>query len=156
MKTTVVLNQKISRSILMPIILAIFAILGSFNAAQADSQINWKDVTSGLQDGKYEGKYVLVDVYTDWCIWCKRLDKDTFTDQSFIDFVQSKFVCVKANAEDHGAGQKLALEYGVNGFPCALIFDRNGKMIGRISGFKDAQTYEAALTNILDNPNSNN
>ncbi len=124
------------------------------NDNKQSHQIHWKDVKAGMEEGKAANKYVLADVYTDWCVWCKRLDKDTFTNESLIQLLNSKFVCVKANAEDNGAGQKLAGEYGVNGFPVALVFDQKGKLIGRVSGYKDAQNYEAALTSILSNPSN--
>ncbi len=159
MKMTVLPSHKlppVNRSFFIAITLLILALCGTFKAAQADNQIHWKDVNSGLQEGKSAHKYVLVDIYTDWCGWCKRLDRDTFSNQSLVQFLGTKFVCVKANAEDNGAGQKLTGEYGVNGYPCALVFDPNGKVIGRIVGFKDAQTYEAALTTILNNPSNNN
>lgn len=128
------------------------AILSLASAVSAD-EIRWKDVTSGMQEGKQSHKYVLVDIYTDWCGWCKRLDRDTFTNPDLVRFVRDKFVSVKANAEDSGAGQKLAGEYGVNGYPCALVFNPEGKLIGRIGGYKDAQGYQTALQNIINHPN---
>jgi thioredoxin-related protein len=124
----------------------------SILSAAAAANLNWKDVTSGLQEAKQSHKYVLADVYTDWCGWCKRLDKDTFTNSELTNFLSQKFVSVKANAEDGGAGQKLAGDYGVNGYPCALVFDPSGKMIGRVVGYKDAAGYQNALQNIMDHP----
>ncbi len=128
------------------------AFLSIFSAASA-AQISWKDVNSGLQEGKQAHKYVLADVYTDWCGWCKRLDRDTFSNPELTRFLSEKFISVKANAEDGGAGQKLAGDYGVNGYPCALVFDPSGKLIGRIVGYKDAQGYQTTLQNIIDHPN---
>jgi len=128
------------------------AFLSVLSAASA-AQLTWKNVNSGMQEAKQTRKYVLADVYTDWCGWCKRLDRDTFTNPELTRFLSEKFVSVKANAEDGGAGQKLAGDYGVNGYPCALVFDPNGKMIGRIVGYKDAQGYETALKEIIDHPN---
>ena len=117
--------------------------------------LDWKDVDSGLKLGKETHKYVLADVYTDWCGWCKRLDKETFSNDGMVKFLNDKFVCVKANAEDNGSGQKLAGQYKVAGYPCALVFDQNGKFIGKISGYRDPKGYEAALTELISNPPSN-
>ena len=140
--------------ILLQTIFTTLAFFISIASVCADSQIRWKDVNSGLQEGKQSHKYVLVDVYTEWCGWCKSLDRDTFSNQDLIHFLESKFVCVKANAEDNGPGQKMAGEYGVNGYPCALVFDQNGKLIGRIIGYKDANGYQTALSNVLINPST--
>lgn len=113
----------------------------------------WKtDVTAGLAEAKRDQKYVLADVYTDWCGWCKRLDRDTFSNDSMVKYLSGKFVCIKVNAEDNGPGQKLAHEYGVAGYPCALIFDRSGKFIGKIAGYRDPKVYQDAITQIISHP----
>lgn len=130
---------------------ACLMLIGSAQAAQ----ITWRNVDAGLQEGKQSHKYILVDVYTDWCGWCKHLDKTTFTNPELKEFLNNKFVSVKANAEDGGAGQKLATQYGVNGYPCALVFDSNGTLIGRFAGYKDAIGYENALRDIIDHPARN-
>lgn len=134
--------------VVMQTALAASALLITMATALANP--DWKDVSSGMQVAKQMHKYVLADVYTDWCGWCKKLDRDTFSDPDLSRFLDSKFVCVKANAEDNGPGQRLAAEYGVNGYPCALVFDQDGKLIGRVGGYKDAQGYESALTKILE------
>src|ERR1700721_1794923 len=115
------------------LIAGLFLSLGSSASA---AEISWKDVSSGLPEGKRAHKYVLADVYTDWCGWCKRLDKDTFSNPELSQYISEKFVPVKANAEDGGAGQKLKNDYGIEGYPCALVFDPDGKLIGRVDGYK--------------------
>ncbi len=117
---------------------------------------NWKqDVNAGLEEGKRSHKYVLADIYTDWCGWCKRLDRETFSNENMSKFLNEKFVCIKANAEDNGAGQKLASQYRVAGYPCALVFDPNGKFIGKISGYREARAYQEALSQMMANPPAN-
>ena len=133
------------------VLYATLAVLGMGVLAALAGEIRWHDVDSGMQEGKRAHKYILADVYTSWCGWCKRLDRDTFSDQGLTQFLDQKFVCVKANAEDHASGEKLAHQYSVNGFPCALVFNYDGKLIGRIVGYKDATGYQSALTDIISN-----
>jgi thioredoxin-related protein len=122
-------------------------------SAFADSGINWyRDVDSGFAAGKDAHKLVLVDVYTDWCGYCKKLDEDTFTDPSLINYLNQKFVCVKANAEDHEAGQRLGRQYKVHGFPTALIFDEKGTFLGKFSGYTSAPGYQSLIEKVLNNP----
>jgi len=52
--------------------------------------------TAGLQQEK---RPVLIDLYTDWCGWCKVMDKKTYTNKNVINYVQSKFYPVKFDAE---------------------------------------------------------
>ena len=42
---------------------------------------------------------VLVDVYTDWCGWCQRMDADVYSRADVRDYLPRKFVTVKLNAE---------------------------------------------------------
>ena len=45
--------------------------------------VDWQtDYDKSLAKAKEEKKLVMVDLYTDWCGWCKRLDKDTYSDKS--------------------------------------------------------------------------
>ncbi len=125
----------------------------SIVSAASSAEINWRDVDSGMKEGKQAHKYVLADVYTDWCGFCKKLDRDTFSNPELSQFISEKFVPVKAKADDSGAGQKLKNDYGVEGYPCALVFDPDGNLIGRIIGFKDAQEYQKALKNIIEHIN---
>src|SRR5580698_6652304 len=106
-------------------------------------EILWQDVDSGFTKAKSIHKYVLADVYTTWCGWCKKLDRETFRDQGLIEYLNEKFVCIKANAQDNSSGQKLADKFGINGYPCALVFDSNGKLIGKVDGYKDAGNYKS-------------
>src|SRR5687767_13838353 len=73
------------------------------------TQLSWtNDIRTSLRQASRQNKLVLVDVYTDWCGWCKKLDKDTYSDPSVISFLNSGFVCLKVDAEDGGEGEALA------------------------------------------------
>jgi len=123
------------------------------SCALADEPLTWnREVNKSLDQAKADHKYVLADVYTDWCGWCKRLDKDTFSNEGVKSYLNGKFVCIKVNAEDKGEGTKLTKKYKVNGFPCALVFDTSGKYIGKISGFRPPDEYQTELTRLIENP----
>ena len=114
--------------------------------------LNWtSDLKKGLNEAKSSNKLVLADVYTDWCGWCKTLDRTTFVDPDFVKYASANFVCVRCNAEDNGEGTKAAQENKVTGFPTALVYDGDGKVIGRVYGFKNAKEYQEALEQIIKN-----
>lgn len=56
------------------------------------------DVTTSLQKEK---RPVLIDLYTDWCGWCKVMDKKTYHNKDVSAYVQQKFYPVKFDAEGH-------------------------------------------------------
>lgn len=64
-----------------------------------DTVLNWVDFESGYAKAVAENKKILVDVYTDWCGWCKVMDKKTYTDDSVIYYINKYFVAVKLNPE---------------------------------------------------------
>lgn len=77
-------------------------------------------------------KLILVDFYTDWCTYCKKLDRDIFPDNRVVQAL-SAVVPVRLNAEREGAG--LARQFGVTSYPTLLFLDESGNESGRISGF---------------------
>lgn len=68
-------------------------------ATTAFSQIQWVSFEEAMALSKKDGKPVLVDVYTDWCGWCKRLDATTYKDSAVVAYVNSHFHATKLNAE---------------------------------------------------------
>lgn len=65
-------------------------------AAASIAWMTWEDAVAANAKAP---KRVLVDVYTDWCGWCKRMDATTFKDPKVADLVRENFYAVKLNAE---------------------------------------------------------
>ena len=61
--------------------------------------LTWLDFESGYAKAIKENKILMVDVYTDWCYWCKVMDRETFSDSAVIQKLNSNFVTVKLNPE---------------------------------------------------------
>ena len=86
-----------------------------------------------LAKAKAEQKVVFLDFATDWCGWCKKLDKDTFS-QASVAAAMKGFVAVHVDAEK-GEGVGLAKRYGARGFPTLVVVDAAGEEIDRIVGY---------------------
>jgi tetratricopeptide (TPR) repeat protein len=111
-----------------------------------DATITWRKDIAPLLDGKEKTtKLLLVDVYTDWCGWCKVMDQKTYTDPYVAKFLNENFVCIKLNAEDKGEGTTLAAAMKVDGFPCTCILDVTKKANTNISGFAEPDAFLAKL-----------
>ena len=64
-----------------------------------DDEINWLSWDEMIAAQKKEKRKVIIDVYTDWCGWCKHMDKTTFKDASVATYVNKKLYAVKLDAE---------------------------------------------------------
>jgi thiol-disulfide isomerase/thioredoxin len=85
-------------------------------------QGTWKEM---LATARKSHKPVFVDVYTDWCIPCKRMEKEIFVLPEVAEFYNANFICYRTNAEK-GEGQGIAKTYGVRAYPAWLYLDSNG------------------------------
>src|SRR5690242_3074537 len=64
-----------------------------------NKEIEWISFAEAEKRMKQEPRKVWIDVYTDWCGWCKVLDKKVFTNPDVIDYMNKKFYAIKFNAE---------------------------------------------------------
>ena len=105
------------------------------------SDLNWQtNLESAIAQAKKENKAVLVNFTgSDWCVWCKRLSSEVFTQKEFSDYAKENLVLVvldfprsiKQTNETKNYNQSLAKKYGIQGFPTILIFNSNGEMIAQ-------------------------
>ncbi len=91
----------------------------------------------GLQAAGAE-QAVLVDFYTEWCTWCKKLNSDVFTDSAVIDYFVNSVVLVKIDAEKDSATAKA---YHVSGYPTLVLVDKAGNEIDRIVGYLPPEEF---------------
>lgn len=93
---------------------------------------------TAAQRARASKKLLMVDFYTDWCHYCKKLDAEVYPDPKVVQF-SNLLVAVKLNAEREG--RALAKKYGVTGFPTVLYLDAEGGEWGRMPGFLPAPNY---------------
>ncbi len=81
---------------------------------------------------------VLVDFGAEWCGWCKKLDRETFSDARVISLVREFFEAVKVDTDDR---KDLATKYKVRGLPTILVLSPEGKVLQDMSGFRPPETF---------------
>ena len=108
----------------------------------ASNSISWqKDLDQALALAKANKTTVVVDIYTDWCGWCKRMDKDIYTQPQIIS-LSNRYVFLKLNAEDGGQGARFAQKNNVEGYPTTVIIDENGRYLRAVPGYPPSvQTF---------------
>jgi thioredoxin-related protein len=99
------------------------------------------DLPQALVKAKAENKKVLVDFTgSDWCPWCIKLKKEIFQQDAFVEFAKKNLVLVEIDfprtkaqsAELKKTNQALSKQYGIEGFPTVLVFDSQGKQVGKL------------------------
>lgn len=106
-----------------------------------------KDYPSAVKQAKASKKVIMIDFYTDWCGWCKKLDSDTYSNAE-VAKLSEQFVSVKLNAEKEGADQ--AKKYAVRGFPTILFVNAAGQVQGKLVGYLAPKDFIPAVQKILE------
>jgi thioredoxin-related protein len=108
--------------------------------------INWQpNFETALKKAGETKKNIIVDFYTKWCKWCKRLADSTFTDPTFIKWSE-KFVMLKVDAEEDSL---LAKKHGAKSFPNVILLNSQGKEIDRIAGYAPTVDFIKAMDGYL-------
>jgi thioredoxin-related protein len=122
-------------------------------------EIGWRGWDSGLREARAAGRPVLVDVYTDWCGWCKRMDRDVYARAEVRDYLAQRFVTVRLNAEAGDAARydgrsftsrTLAAYFRVNGYPTTIFLDPNGGHLANVPGYVAPDRFMQLLRYIGD------
>ena len=90
------------------LLLISFAALIFVNTNTFSQEVKWLSWEDGYAKAKKENKIILLDAYTEWCGWCKVMDKETYTEKGVQKKIADKFVAIKLNPE-------LAGSYKYNG-----------------------------------------
>jgi thioredoxin-related protein len=82
-------------------LLLTLAFLGSFGQTEEVKpvKVNWLTFEEAVEKSKTEKRKLFIDVYTDWCGYCKMMDKNTFSDPTIANMLNQKYYPVKFNAE---------------------------------------------------------
>ena len=130
-------------------ILTVVLILGGYplTTVQSGEQINWYSYDDGMAKARQTGKSIVFYFYADWCTYCVRMQKETFSHDSVIDFLNSKVIAVKVDVDQN---KDIARTYRVRGLPATVLLMRNGEQVGPMPGFIPAKSYLAMLNKIME------
>ena len=92
----------------------------------------------------------MVDYYTTWCGWCKRLDRDTYSSDEIGKYADENIISLKLDAEK-GEGNTLATKSKISGFPTIIFYNAEGKEIHRVVGYKPAPAFIQEMMKAVDN-----
>lgn len=156
------------------VIIAIALIVNPGHAQQATppatAKIKWMDFEEAVAASKKKPKKIFLDMYTDWCGWCKKMDASTFINPVIVEYMNENYYAVKFNAErkdtvvfngksyvnPNPTGQRsshqLAQELmaGRMSYPSFLFLDENAAKITTVPGYRKAPEFESILHYIAE------
>jgi thioredoxin-related protein len=138
--------------------IAIVVLLAACAATPAWA-LEWQNWNNGLQRARATSRPVLVDVYTDWCGWCKRMDKDVYARADVSQYLAAHFVTVRLNAESgeptlyqgHSRpASALASGFDVTGYPTTIFLTSGGEHLVNVPGYVEPDRFLLLLRYIGD------
>jgi thioredoxin-related protein len=127
--------------------------------------INWLTIEEAYKLTQKKPKKFVIDVYTDWCGWCKVMDQKTFSKPAIIDYVNENFYAVRFNAEQTAPitlGQQTFKYVGSGGrgvhelaaalmknqmsYPTTVFMDEKFQLIQPVPGYMEPRTFHQIIT----------
>lgn len=138
----------------------------SGNTQDNSQKINWMSFEEAIEANKTNPKKIFIDVYTNWCGWCTKMDQTTFINKDVVKYMNENYHAVKFNAESNDtiefAGYTFINEGGSNGrkgthqlaiallqgkmsYPSYVFMDKNNNLITVAPGYMDASRFMPVL-----------
>ncbi|HOX25568.1 MAG TPA: DUF255 domain-containing protein [Candidatus Krumholzibacteria bacterium] len=114
---------------------------GAAEPAIADP-IVWRAYDAAISEASQTGKPVLIHFTADWCGWCTKMKRETYTQPDVARLMNEAFVPILVDADRN---PQLKARYGVQGLPTIWFVTSDGKGITYIPGFVDAATFRSVL-----------
>ena len=98
-----------------------------------------------------EGKFVMIDLYADWCVACKEFEKYTFPDPEVQKALGNTLLLQIDLTDNTPESIEFQEAFDVLGLPTIMFFNKEGKEIdkARVTGFMDAEKFAAHVNNAL-------
>lgn len=160
----------IQAKILLSLGLFLFVNSGKSNHVSKDvfdNNVKWMTLEQAvlqLEQDKSEGKktkLIFIDIFTNWCGWCKKMDKETFEHPNISKYINDNFYPVKLNAEQREdiIFQDRTYKYISNGrrgyhelaaslmggkmsYPTVVFLNEELKILQRLPGYLDAKAFD--------------
>ncbi len=91
------------------------------------------------------GKMIVVSVGADWCHYCKKMDRETWTDGKVQQAIKQNYVPLKLTDERH---HELLAVMQIKAFPTTLVFTSDTKFLTKMEGYVDAEKMALLLEKI--------
>lgn len=147
------------------VIIVLLTSLFSNTIKSQNKDVNWLTIEEAVNKLEDDPRKIFVDIYTDWCGFCRRMNNNTFSHPVIIEILNNKFHPVKLNAEqeepiefqgreyiNENPGERrsahnfaVALLQGQMSYPSFAFFDEELNLITALPGYKAPEEFEPIL-----------
>jgi len=140
---------------------------GNMPGELTNEQINWLTFEEALEQSKIEPRKILVNVSTQWCPACRKMDQTTFRNKALVDYISNRFYAVKFDAGSNEEVELMGETYRKEGrihhmamflsrrgnlvFPTYSIMDEDFQNPQPAYGYQDPETMDKFLTYFGEN-----
>jgi thioredoxin-related protein len=133
-------------------------------------RVKWYSIEEAEKLNRQQPRKIMIDVYTDWCGWCKKMDKETFNHPVIAEYINKNYYPVKLNAESkeeiifNGNAYKYVAQgsrgyhelaagllNGKMSYPSIAYMNEKMELLGAVPGYMTAQSIEPLLNYIVEN-----
>ena len=130
------------------------------NTTATEGGVKWLTYNQAVALSKKNPKPIFIDVYTDWCGWCKTMDKNTFSHPKVAEYLNKNFYSVKLNAEKADSvlykGVKMTNPelsgriFRVSSYPTTVYLEANETLLQPIPGYMEPNQFNKVIHFIGD------
>ncbi|MDY0780696.1 thioredoxin family protein [Tenacibaculum sp. IB213877] len=143
------------------IIAAFFVLTSIVTSAQ---EIKWLSFEEAFELNKANPKPILVDLYTDWCGWCKKMDATTYKNEVIVKYINDNYYAVKLDGEgkdninfkgktfkfvQNGRSKyhelAAAILKGKMSYPSTAFFNTEEQFLQAVPGYLSKERFEKIL-----------
>lgn len=111
------------------------------------NQIYWEtDYSRAVARAKAARCLIIMDFYTDWCHYCKKLDAEVYGHPQIIKALAPRYVFLKLNPEKNAIAKQLAERFQVKTYPTTVIANSAMEATGIIDGYMPPDQFMYQIT----------
>ena len=137
------------RKLISSIITVVICMAGLLPDTFASSKsIKWYSHDEGIAVAYSEGKKIYINFRADWCVYCKRMEKETFSNPAVVSYLNKHFISIKVDTDKE---RKISNKYGVSALTDSWFLFKNGDVIGRRKGYIKPDQFMKILKTVQEN-----
>ena len=144
------------------------ALFTKANPGKPAATVEWISIEEAAKRNQKNPRKIFIDVYTDWCGWCKKMDRDTFANPKIAEYLNKHYYAVKLDAEGkapitlngttytfkpENRSHDLAIQLlqGKMSYPTMVYLDENFNMLSPVPGSLNAEQFDKVIRFYGDN-----